>query len=145
MTIISKIWTLLSWTFIETNSEIQLQIIIAKIISILFKSMIKFHEQNKFIANLNSFFFCEGKASYIKFLKPQNSNKELAKNIFMNLEKKVRNIIKKDIEYYDKMPEYLIENLKSIERRYLIEKKNEKNSNEENKLDNVINIFIEKK
>ena len=43
------------------------------------------------------------------------------------------------------MSENLIENLKSIERRYFIEPKDGKNIDEESKSDNVINIFIEKK
>ena len=51
-----NIIVLFEYLFIDMNTEKQLQIITAKIISTLFKEMLEFHIQNDFVANLNSFF-----------------------------------------------------------------------------------------
>ena len=90
-----NIIVLFEYLFIDMNTEKQLQIITAKIISTLFKEMLEFHIQNDFVANLNSFFFSEGKPSYTQFLKPKDSKKEFAKSTFLELEEKLFNIIKK--------------------------------------------------
>ena len=119
--ILLNIFYLYEYVFIESNSEEKLQIIIAKIISALFKNMVQFQKKNKFMLNLNSFFFYEGKISFTHFLKPLDDSKKIAKNIFSQLNNLMREIIIKEIQIYDKMPDYLIENLDSIKRIPLIQ------------------------
>ena len=134
-----NIIVLYEYIFIKINSEIELQIIIAKIISLLFQNMTKFQIDNNFVTSLNPFFFSEGETNFTQFLKPKDSSKEFVKTILLSLENKLLNIIKEDIKYYDKDTEYLFKELYSIDRVYLIEEKNKKLIDEENKLDNEIN------
>ena len=136
-----NIIVLFEYLFIDMNTEKQLQIITAKIISTLFKEMLEFHIQNDFVANLNSFFFSEGKPSYTQFLNPKDSKKEFAKSTFLELEEKLLNIIKKNNDYFfDEISQNLFQKLNSVDRVLLIEEKNEKKMDEKNKLDNVTNI-----
>ena len=51
-----NIIVLFEYLFIDMNTEKQLQIIIAKIISTLLKEILEFHIRNDFVANLNPFF-----------------------------------------------------------------------------------------
>ena len=134
-----NIIVLYEYIFIKINSEIELLIIIAKIISILFKNMTKFQIDNNFVTSFNPFFFSEGETNFTQFLKPKDSSKEFVKTILLSLENKLLNIIKEDIKYYDKDTENLFKELYSIDRVYLIEEKNKKLIDEENKLDNEIN------
>ena len=143
--ILLNIFYLYEYVFIESNSEEKFQIIIAKIISTLFENMVQFQEQNKFVLNLNSFFFYEGKVSFTHFLKPLEDSKKIAKNIFSQLNNLMGEIIQKELQIYDKMPDYLIENLDSIERIPLIEqanKQDEDNSDEEEINENINNIIF---
>ena len=136
-----NIIVLFEYLFIDMNTEKQLQIITAKIISTLFKEMLEFHIQNDFVANLNPFFFSEGKPSYTQFLKPKDSKKEFAKNTFLELEEILLNIIKKNNDYFcGEISQNLFQKLNSVDRVLLIEEKNEKKMDEKNKLDNVTNI-----
>ncbi len=137
-----NIIVLFEYLFIDMNTEKQLQIITAKIISTLFKEMIEFHIQNDFVANLNPFFFSEGKPSYTQFLKQKDSKKEFAKSTFLELEEKLLNIIKKNNDYFfDEISQNLFQKLNSVDRVLLIEEKNEKKIDEKNKFDNVTNIY----
>ena len=129
--VVMDIIALYIYIFLEINSEIQLQIIISKIISVLFNDMIKINGQNIFIRILNPFFFNEGNINYIQFLKPKESNKKLVKEIFLDLEKIILNMIKNDSDCCDNISEHLIIKIKSIELIKLIEKDDANNSNEE--------------
>ena len=129
--VVTDIIALYIYIFLEINSEIQLQIIISKIISVLFNDMIKINGQNIFIRILNPFFFNEGNINYIQFLKPKESNKKLVKEIFLDLEKIILNMIKNDSDCCDNISEHLIIKIKSIELIKLIEKDDANNSNEE--------------
>ena len=137
-----NIIVLFEYLFIDMNTEKQLQIITAKIISTLFKEMLEFHIQNDFVANLNPFFFSEGKPSYTQFLKPKDSKKEFAKNTFLELEEILLNIIKKNNDYFcGEISQNLFQKLNSVDRVLLIEEKNEKKMDEKNQLDVVTNIY----
>ena len=137
-----NIIVLFEYLFIDMNTEKQLQIITAKIISTLFKEMLEFHIQNDFVANLNPFFFSKGKPSYTQFLKPKDSKKEFAKNTFLELEKILLNIIKKNNDYFcGEISQNLFQKLNSVDKVLLIEEKNEKKIDEKNKFDNVTNIY----
>ena len=137
-----NIIVLFEYLFIDMNTEKQLQIITAKIISTLFKEMLEFHIQNDFVANLNPFFFSEGKPSYTQFLKPKDSKKEFAKNTFLELEEMLLNIIKKNNDYFcGEISQNLFQKLNSVDRVLLIEEKNEKKMNEKNQLDVATNIY----
>lgn len=129
--VVMDIIVLYIYIFLEINSEIQLQIIISKIISVLFNDMIKINGQNIFIRILNPFFFNEGNINYIQFLKPKESNKKLVKEIFLDLEKIILNMIKNDSDCCDNISEHLIIKINSIELIKLIEKDDANNSNEE--------------
>ena len=122
-----NIIVLFEYLFIDMNTEKQLQIITAKIISTLFKEMLEFHIQNDFVANLNPFFFSEGKPSYTQFLKPKDSKREFAKNTFLELEEILLNIIKKNNDYFcGEISQNLFQKLNSVDKVLLIEEKNEK-------------------
>ena len=76
--------------------------------------MIKINGQNIFIRILNPFFFNEGNINYIQFLKPKESNKKLVKEIFLDLEKIILNMIKNDSDCCDNISEHLIKKINSI-------------------------------
>ena len=95
------ILNLYDYIFLYSNSEKELQIIVAKIIAVLFIHIVQFQENNILVSYLNGFFFSEGNSNFNNFLAPLENDKEKEKNIFAQLDTLIGQIVKQEINSYD--------------------------------------------